>query len=53
MGFMILVYEIYYIHNGIYIYIYIYIYICSNVKSSNVKSKLMKTRCRNVFKTYI
>ena len=35
------------------VYIYIYIYICSNVKSSNVKSKLMKTRCRNVFKTYI
>ena len=33
--------------------VYIYIYICSNVKSSNVKSKLMKTRCRNVFKTYI
>ena len=52
MGCMMQVYEIYYIHIW-YIYIYIYIYICSNVKSSNVKSKLMKTRCRNVFKTYI
>ena len=26
MGCMMQVYEIYYIHNGIYIYIYIYIY---------------------------
>ena len=31
----------------IYIHIYIYIYICKSI--NNAKSKLINTRCRNVF----